>query len=103
MKAIGLTFTLIPLLILYSLFFDAFSIFFFNMVKSPTPRSRQKNTPFTKEEESWIVRNAGSKGSMQIRREFIIQFSKSNKHKVPGPRAFRRIVERFDSTGGVTG
>ena len=103
MKAIGLTFTLIPLLILYSLFFDAFSIFFFNMVKSPTPRSRQKNTPFTKEEEIWIVRNAGSKGSMQIRREFIIQFSKSNKHKVPGPRAFRRIVERFDSTGGVTG
>ena len=71
-------------------------------MKSPTPRSRHSNSPFTKEEQIWIVRNAADKSPITLRREFIIHFKKTNKHLVPRPDAFKAVVKRFDATGGVT-
>ena len=73
------------------------------MVKSPTPRSRRKDSPFSKEEEIWVVRNGGSKTPTKIRREFIIHFNITNRHRVPDPIQFKRLLKRFDKTGGVTG
>ena len=38
-----------------------------------------------------------------MRRQFITNFSVTNKHAVPHRSAFQRLVDRFDKTGGVTG
>ena len=73
------------------------------MVKSPTPRSRRSDCPFTKEEQIWIVTNSAQKTPSQIRRLFIRDRNIVNKHKVPGRHAFKRLVDRFQTTGGVTG
>ena len=73
------------------------------MVKSPTPRSRRFDTPFTKEEEIWLVVNAKGLRYEELRREFIINFKKTNKHSVPKARAFKRVLQRFGVSGGTTG
>ena len=72
------------------------------MVKSPTPRSRRSDCPFTKEEQIWIVTNLAQKTPSQIRQLFICDRNIVNKHKVPGRHAFKRLVDRFQTTGGVT-
>ena len=72
-------------------------------MKSPTPRSRQNDSPFSKEEEIWIVRNAGDKPFVTVRCQFIIHFKKTNKHKVPRACTFDLLLRHFNKTGGVTG
>ena len=71
------------------------------MVKLP-PRYRRRDSPFTQNEMIWIVRNAGKKKGVEIRREFILHFSITNKKAVPRADAFTRVVARFDETGGVS-
>ena len=71
-------------------------------MKSPTRRCRREDTPFQKNEEVWIIRNAGKKSLTQVRRDFIVHFGKTDRKKVPNRRAFARLVKRFDTTGGVT-
>ena len=71
-------------------------------MKSPTHRSRREDTPFVKSEEIWIIRNAGNLTPNEIRRKFIVHFGKTNHKKVPHRKAFARLVERFDTTGGMT-
>ena len=74
------------------------------MAKSPTRRSRRKDTPFSKEDEIWIVQRSGFLKPMQLRRAFIKERrSRNNPHKVPDRKAFQRLVLRFQETGGVTG
>ena len=75
------------------------------MAKSPTKRSRRKDSPFTKEQEIWIVSRCAFMTSAQLRRAFIIQFldPKKTYHLAPNILAFTRLVERFKKTGGVTG
>ena len=70
-------------------------------MKSPN-RALRKDSTFKKERETWIVRNAGSKPIETLRREYITHFKITNKHKVPRADKFKRIVDRFDQTGGVT-
>ena len=72
-------------------------------MKSLMKISRRVDTSFSKDEEIWLVMNAEGKTKMQLRRAYIIHFGKTNKHKIPDPSAFARIVNHFKVTGGVTG
>ena len=72
-------------------------------MKSPTKRSRRNDTPFSKEEEVWIILNCRDKTPNELRRNFILHFKIKKHHKVPHPTAFQRLVRRFGETGGVTG
>ena len=74
-------------------------------MKSPTPRIRRSDSPFTKEQEIWLVKRSASLGPTALRRAFIIQFLDKDEgyKKAPHPKAFSRLIERFDQTGGVTG
>ena len=69
------------------------------MVKSPTPRSRRRDLPFSKEHGIWIVRNFDTITLPHI--QAYLLFKPAN-HKVPSPNAFLRVFQRFDLTGGVT-
>ena len=78
------------------------------MGKSPTRRLRRQDSPFSKEEEVWIVKNAMVDGKWQrsgtaLRQLFIVRFNISNHASVPKPWTFTRLISRFDATGGVTG
>ena len=72
-------------------------------MKSPTKRSRRNDTPFSKEEEVWIILNCRDKTPNELRRNFILHFEIKNHKKVPHPTAFQHLVRRFGETGGVTG
>lgn len=72
-------------------------------MKSPTKRSRRVDTPFSKEEEFWLVLNCKGRTKTELRRDFIRHYDITNHKKVPRPEAFRRIINRFGKTGGVTG
>ena len=71
------------------------------MTKSPT-KSHRSDSIFTKEEQIWLVCNAGNLPGAQIRRKFIIQFRKTNKHNVPCADKFKQLIQRFDASGCVT-
>ena len=59
--------------------------------------------PFSKEDEIWIVQHSGFLKPTQLRRAFIKERrSHNNHHKVPDPKAFLRLVRRFQETGGLT-
>ena len=45
------------------------------MAKSPTRRSRQSNSPFSKAQEIWIIQRSASMNVLQLRRAFIREFS----------------------------
>ena len=74
------------------------------MPKSPTKKSRRRYSPFTKEQEIWIVKRSALMTPTQLRRSFINQFldPKKSHHLPPRPFAFTRLIQRFDATGGVT-
>ena len=75
------------------------------MAKSPTRRSRRTNAPFTKAQEIWIVKRSAFMTPIQLRRAFIKEFGgwKESQKKVPNRKAFQRLVERFNETGGTAG
>ena len=55
------------------------------------------NMVFSKEAKIWIVQNYSSyKELTQLRRDYIVNFTMTNKKTVPGVKAFKRvIVENF--------
>ena len=75
------------------------------MPLSPTKRSRRSDTPFTKEQEIWLVKRSAFMGPTELRRAFIREFlNPRNEHQnAPGRDTFRRLIKRFDDSGGVTG
>ena len=62
------------------------------MPNSPTKRSRRRESPFTKEQEIWIVRRRALMTPTQLRRSFINQLlnPKKSYHLAPRPFAFTR-------------
>ena len=72
-------------------------------MKSPMPRSRRSDAPFSKDEQIWLIFNSQGKTATQLRRAYIRHFRIKNKHLVPPPNAFKQVVARFADTGGVTG
>ena len=73
-------------------------------MKSPTPRIRRHDSPFTKLQEVWIVQRSAFFTPNQLRRAFITEFLGDQNHKkAPGRNAFYRLIQRFSETGGVTG
>ena len=73
------------------------------MVKPALNLSRRENSPFNPDEEIWIIQHSGSRTPTELRRDFIVHFKITNKHKVPGRIAFDRLVKRFQRTGCVIG
>ena len=74
------------------------------MAKSPTRRKRQNNTPFTKAQEIWLVQRSAFYSPTQLRRAFVQKFLMYTDHrKAPKSYAFKRLVNRFQETGGTTG
>ena len=73
-------------------------------MKSPTPRVRRNDSPFSKAQEVWIVQRSAFLTPSQLRRAFITEFLGAENHKkAPKRYAFSRLVQRFSETGGVTG
>ena len=68
------------------------------MPKSPTKGSQRRDSPFTKEQEIWIVKRSALMTPMQLRRSFINQFldPKKSHHLAPRPFAFTRLIQRFE-------
>ena len=76
----------------------------FSIMKSPTPRMRHHNSPFSKEEEVWIIKRSAFMTATQLRRAFIGEFLAPHAHaQAPHRRAFQRLVKRFDESGDITG
>ena len=68
---------------------------------APAARAHRSNSPFTTEEETWIILEFGAlKNILLVRRAFRIKFKKNPK-EVPLIMAFRRLVERFQQEGEV--
>ena len=63
------------------------------------------DSPFTKEQEIWIVKWIHLMTPTQLRRSFINQFldPKKSHHPAPRPFAFTRLIQWFDVTWGVMG
>ena len=75
-------------------------------MKSPTPRIRRIDTPYTKEQEIFIVQRSAFMGPQKLRREYFRHFMPGdrNAHKhAPRQAASHRVVKRFEESGGVTG
>ena len=74
-------------------------------MKSPKPRIRRVDSPFTKEEEIWKVKRSAFMTPTSIRRAFIKEFlcPIARQHDAPDHYAFLQIIKRFDESGGVTG
>ena len=63
-------------------------------------RGQRKNSPFTKEQETWIVLEFGAiRNCLTVKRKFRSKF-KVDPRNVPSIVAFERLVERFFSTPG---
>ena len=60
------------------------------------------NMVFSKEAKIWIVQNYSSdKGLTQLRRDYIVNFTITNKKTVPVVKAFKRVIDQFQSQGSV--
>lgn len=65
---------------------------------------RRHDSPFTKEQQIWLIKRSASMGPTQLRRAFIKEFVGAENHaKAPHRKAFLRLVKRFDESGGITG
>ena len=74
------------------------------MAKSPTRRKRQSNAAFEKDQEIWLVQRSAFYSPVQLRRAFIRKFLTYADHrKAPPVSAFRRLIIRFEESGGTTG
>jgi len=75
-----------------------------NMPKSPVPRIRRHDSPFSKEEEVWLVKRSAFMTATHLRRAYIVQFLGTRNHRdAPHRKAFQRLIKRFEESGGVTG
>ena len=59
------------------------------------------NSPFTIEEETWIVMKFAKEESISVVRRQFRTYFKVNPHKIPHKKQFSRVVERFQNTGNV--
>ena len=75
------------------------------IMKSPKLRIRRFDSPFTKEEEIWIVKRSSFMTPTSFWRAFIKEFLRpiARQHDAPDHYAFPRIIKRFDESSGVTG
>ena len=65
-------------------------------------RRLKSNSPFTKEQASWIVLKYGELKSLtRVRRAFRLNFFRDKSRKVPDILAFKRLVQRFKESGSV--
>ena len=63
-------------------------------------RSQRKDSPFTKEEEAWVILQYGFRRNIvSVRRDFRNHF-KLDPRKVPGRQPFERLVKRFLTSNG---
>ena len=63
-------------------------------------RAQRKNSPFTKDQETWIILEYGSvKNVLTVKRRFRTK-NKLHPYQVPRVAAFERLVERFFTTEG---
>ena len=70
------------------------------IIKKKDKTGRREDTPFTEEQEIWIVEKFHQKlSSSQIRRLFRKDFSIKNERSIPNVVAFRRIFDRFKKNG----
>ena len=66
-------------------------------------RTSLKVTPFTKEQVTWVIFKYGErKNVMAVKKAFNTHFFKHQTRKVPNYNAFKRLIARFESTGGRT-
>ena len=62
-------------------------------------RKRRSNSPFTEEQEIWIILEFGAlRNVLQVQRNFRIHF-KVHSRLVPNVKAFKRLVDRFINEG----
>ena len=65
-------------------------------------RSFRRNSPFSKEQASWIVLKYGELKSLtQVRRAFRLHFFRDSNRNVPNLLAFNRLIQRFKVTASV--
>ena len=68
---------------------------------APPHRAHQSSSPFSSEEETWIILDYGTlKNTLLVRRAFSIQFKKNPKN-IPDIMAFNRLIKRFKDEGDV--
>ena len=71
-------------------------------VPSSPNRHFQANSPFTKDQSVWVVQTHGKVTNLtELRRAFRRKFCSDRPRDVPSRNAFRRLVDRFDSTGST--
>ena len=76
------------------------------MVPVKTPKKASLKlfmSPFTKNQIPWIIYKMGEVNNIKlVQRAFRLKFHPKNPRKVPNYMAFKRLVERFESSGGQT-
>ena len=77
------------------------------MVPVKTPKRASLKlfmSPFTKNQIPWIIYyKMGEVNNIKlVQRAFRLKFHPKNPRKVPNYMAFKRLVERFESSGGQT-
>ena len=66
------------------------------------PVYRRKNSPFSKDESTFIIFQFGKLESLTaVRRAFRTKFSPTNPKAVPNLKAFQRIEDRFVKSGSI--
>ena len=68
---------------------------------SPVRHSRQ-NSPFSHDQASWVILKFGELNSLSdVRRAFRLKFFPKNPRYVPDLKAFKRLVQRFETSGAT--
>ena len=66
----------------------------------PPQRGQRSNSPFTSEQETWIILEFGAlRNCLAVRGKFRLHYGLSAK-KVPSVKAFDRLVDWFITTDG---
>ena len=68
---------------------------------SPVRHSRQ-NSPFSHDQASWVILKFGELNNLSdVRRAFRLKFFPKNPRYVPDLKAFKRLVQRFETSGAT--
>ena len=66
-------------------------------------RASLKNSPFTPEQVPWVILKYGElRHVMAVKRAFATKFFNKHPKSVPNYMAFKRLINRFESSGGHT-
>ena len=70
------------------------------MAPSSPARGQRRNSPFTKQQEAWVILQYGALSNcLAVRRKFRVHY-KLSPFMVPRINAFRRLVSRFLESNG---